>query len=610
METLSRFLLVTVLFFCLTQIIHAGAADTITLTDDPGNWFKSSKSGTSVSIIKLGQSIDFKISNCCTNTRHTVTLLIKPENSDLALDQDHSKNGTISATFNIPGVYVFICKVHPYMTGVVAVKDAHGNIPDVTSGSLPFIGSLGVTSLPAGTVLSVLRTIAATDADKESKWEIYGTADEVIPKIPGIGEVWISSQFERVTGQTDDRGVLKPGTITVVDANTFTVEREINGLTAKGLWNNPHNMWANFALDTIYNANWFGKSINKIDRETGKILQSIEVGEAPTHVVTIPVPNSSDYGLLTIPLSAENDFVKVQDGSDGLKITDKKPTGEGRNHPHAQWLTCGAGDRMIVPNVFKGMGTGGSISIIDTLSGEILKEFVQDPNDSLLNVLHMPIAAGECHVKGINKAYVANLASGYVTVIDVGAMKILKNIPVTLTPDGETGKDVLGTLQVPIQTPVSPDERFVATAVMSLTSVSRASIGSADYVAIIDTSSDEIVAHVPTPAGTHGANWGAKLGGGYYLYLTSQFSNVLTVIDPDPDGDGSGSDAAVVGTILLANGSKGAGITDGTGGQGVKPIPMTHDGWIQPTVDLVGTGALSAEVEDWINALTPEQKDP
>lgn len=84
----------------------------------------------------------------------------------------------------------------------------------------------------------------------------------------------------------------------------------------------------------------------------------------------------------------------------------------------------------------------------------------------------------------------------------------------------------------------------------------------------------------------------------------------LAVIDPDPNGDGNGSDAAVVGKILLANGSEGAGVTDGTGGQGIKPLPMTHDGWIQPTVDLVGTGALSEEVEGWINLLTPEQKNP
>jgi hypothetical protein len=145
---------------------------------------------------------------------------------------------------------------------------------------------------------------------------------------------------------------------------------------------------------------------------------------------------------------------------------------------------------------------------------------------------------------------------------------------------------------------------------MSLTTVPRATTGTADHVAIIDTQSNQIVAYVPTPAGTHGVNWGAKLGGGYYAYVTNQHANVLTVIDPDPDGNGDGADAAVVGTILLANGSEGAGVTDGTGGQGVKPLPMTHDGWMQRTVELVGTGELSGEVESWIALLTDQQKNP
>lgn len=145
---------------------------------------------------------------------------------------------------------------------------------------------------------------------------------------------------------------------------------------------------------------------------------------------------------------------------------------------------------------------------------------------------------------------------------------------------------------------------------LALTTVPASPTGSPDHVAIIDTRLNDVVAFVPTPAGTHGVNWGAKLGGGYYAYVTSQHSNALTIIDPDPDGDGDGRDAAVVGRIVLANGSPGAGATDGTGGQGVKPLPMTHDGWIQKTVALSGTGALSPEVEGWLSLLTEEQRDP
>ena len=592
-----------------TVFADSGDGDTMNLNDEPGNWFKSEKNGTSVTIINPGQHVDFVIGNKFTDTRHTVTLLVKPVSSKLKLDQAESKNGKISATFDVPGVYVIICKVHPFMTAVVAVKDAQGNIPDVTAASLPFIAGLGVPALPAATVLSVLLTVAATDADKAAKWDIRGLADQKKPSVPGVGHVWVNTQFERVKGQTNEHGVLKPGTITVVDAETFTVQSETNGLKANGLWNNPHNLWANFKLDTMYNTNWFGKWINKIDRVSGDILQSITVGEAPTHIVTIPTPGDQ-LGVLTIPLSADNDLVKVEDGPQGLKIISKSPTGDGKTHPHGHWLTCGDGDRAVVPNVFKGIGTAGSISIMDTSSGRVLKEFLQDPNDPLRNAIHMPIAVGECHVNGVHKAYVANAASGFVTVINVDTWQILAQIPVTKTPDGQLGQNILSTLQVPIQVPVSPDERFVAVAVLSLTNVRTAQRPSPDHVAIIDTHTDQVVAFVPSPLGTHGANWGAKLGGGYYAHVTAQFANVLTVVDPDPNGDGSGQDAAAVGTIILANGSAGAGVTDGTGGQGVKPLPMTHDGWIQPTVNLAGTGQLSAEVEGWIKQLTPKQKNP
>lgn len=587
------------------------AADIMSLSDEPGNWFRSQATNASLSIVNIGDKVDFRISGCCTNTRHTVTLLIKPASSTLAVDQDTSQSGKISAVFDVAGVYVFVCKVHPYMTGVVAVKDTAGNIPNVSAASLPFIGRLGQSSLPAAAVLSVLRTLAATDEEKQAKWEISGPADQFFPAIPGVGEVWVNSQFERVPGQSDASGVQKPGTITVVDAASFGVEREINGLSAQGLWNNPHNMWANFNLDTIYNTNWFGKWINKIDRASGEIRQSITVGESPTHIVTIPTPSSDQFGFLTIPLSAENDIVKVEDSpADGLQLIDKEPTGDARNHPHGHWLTCGLGDKAVVPNVFKGLGVAGSISIVDTRTGDVLKEFKQSNLDPLRKVLNMPIAAGSCHVRGVQKAYISNAFSGFVTVLDVDKRKILKNIPVTLTPDGQTGQDILSTLQVPIQPPVSPDGRFAAIAVLSLTTVPRANTKSADHVAIIDTLTDTVVAFLPSPAGTHGANWGAKRGGGYYLYVTSQFANVLDVIDPDPNNDGIGTDAKTVGRILLANGSTGAGLTDGTGGQGVKPIPMVHDGWIQPTVAKAGSGELSAEVEEWISQLTLQQKNP
>ena len=102
----STTLALLVLSAVVPSSVHAdgGAVDTMSLTDEPGNWFKSAVTGTPFTAIRAGQRVDFKINNCCTITRHTVTLLMKPAGSRVVLDQDSSQNGTLSATFDVPGV--------------------------------------------------------------------------------------------------------------------------------------------------------------------------------------------------------------------------------------------------------------------------------------------------------------------------------------------------------------------------------------------------------------------------------------------------------------------------------------------------------------------------
>ena len=83
----------------------------------------------------------------------------------------------------------------------------------------------------------------------------------------------------------------------------------------------------------------------------------------------------------------------------------------------------------------------------------------------------------------------------------------------------------------------------------------------------------------------------------------------MTVIDVDPAGAGVGTSAHVVGRVLLANGSPGGPrVTDGTGGQGIEPLPTVYDGWIQEHV--AHFAEEDAEVQSWILQLTPCQKNP
>lgn len=587
--------------------------DVMDLTDEPGNWFRSQKNGSPLSVVPVGGRVDF-VAGKLTNTRHTATLVNKPPASKLAVDQDDSRSGGIaSAEFDVPGVYLFLCKVHPYMTGVVAVTDAAGNIPDVTAEQLPFIGHLGAASLPATSVLGVMPAVASTDDDKNKKWDIGVTTPTFKPATPGVGEVWIDTQFESVSGQTDSAGVAKPGTISVVDAATWNVEREVDGLDpqAQFRWNNPHNMWADTLLRTVYNGHWFGRWHNKIARATGDVLTTVEVGHAPTHTVTNPNEASSHFEDFTLPLSADNKFLELEDPAFGSlqKIIDSDPTGVGRNHPHGQWTTSD-GQKDVFPNVFKGLGTQGSVSIVSEPGHKIVREFTAP-------AMQMPVATGVQPVSRGNKAYVANIVSGQVSVVDLKTNSHIKDIPVTLTPSCKSGPqfDIFDTLQAPIQLPVSPDGRFVGVAVLSLSTVARPCTGSSDHIAIIDTATDKVVKFlgVPTEAGkangAHGANFGAKLGGGYYLHVASQFSNKLTVVDIDPNNDGSAADAAVAGRVFLANMVPGGPrTTDGVGGQGIKPLPNVYDGWVQDTV--ARTAQTDSEVKGWISKLTACQKNP
>jgi hypothetical protein len=97
--------------------------------------------------------------------------------------------------------------------------------------------------------------------------------------------------------------------------------------------------------------------------------------------------------------------------------------------------------------------------------------------------------------------------------------------------------------------------------------------------------------------------FGAKKGGGYYAYVASKFSNRLLIVDPDPNGDGDPADAKIAGSVSLVRTSSTA-LDDtvignaGMGGQGILPIPVVYNGWVQklpPT---------------WKNQLTPSQQNP
>jgi hypothetical protein len=136
---------------------------------------------------------------------------------------------------------------------------------------------------------------------------------------------------------------------------------------------------------------------------------------------------------------------------------------------------------------------------------------------------------------------------------------------------------------LPIQTPVSPDGKFVVSG-NTLTAT----------ISVIDTSTDTPVAILPCSAGCYGVNFGAKKGGGYHAYVSSKYSNDLIVIDIDPT---SSTHLKEVGRVLLVDegdlnqdgkqnrfSDDSVALKDGyagMGGQGVLPIPLVCNGWVQ-----------------------------
>ncbi|HEY9416838.1 MAG TPA: copper oxidase, partial [Pseudonocardia sp.] len=126
-----------------------------------------------------------------------------------------------------------------------------------------------------------------------------------------------------------------------------------------------------------------------------------------------------------------------------------------------------------------------------------------------------------------------------------------------------------------IQLPVSPDGK----ALLAVNTLSQT-------VNVIDPKTHKLIKDLPCNAGCHGANFGAKEGGGYYAYVSNKFSNAMQVIDVDPNNDGDISDAAIAGQLTLGPTSDTKMDDElvahpGVGGQGVLALPLVYNGWSQ-----------------------------
>ncbi len=584
----------------ILSVNNAAAGDNeveFKLTDNPGRWFDTGKAvagNRSIAIAKPGVRVKFSGDS---NTVHTRTSLIFPTGAAGMPHNDtkHSDGGD-DVTLTTPGLYVFFCSIHPYMFGAVIVDDPKTTGLDLGS-SISLINGITVPS-SSDLATRLLRTffIATNPANwqdyaSNKPWHVtypdvdvrvdsgvvnlpavlnarYGNDIQLAahenPKTPAVGEVWVATQFETTSGKE------KPGTVSAVDGSSWQVRRKV-ALPSIDM-NNPHNMWTDKDQNVIYVTQWFDDKLTVYDRETGKLIRNVSVGESPAHVMTL-----TDSDRLHVTNNGDDQTGSVMELAP-LATEVLREVDIGRGNPHAHWMSHD-GKTMVTANALFDDSTQynfhtNSIEAIVPVGGPFSH----------------PLAAGM--MPDASKYYVANLLDSTIAVVNMDTHQVTKHInlienydPVTGTISGPVGA-------LPIQTPVSPDGKNMVTA-NTLTGT----------ITIVDTSTDEVVAMLPCDPGCHGVQYGAKKGGGYYAYVASKFSNRLLVVDPDPNGDGDPSDAKIAGAVGLFSASttlkddtvKG---NPGMGGQGVLPIPLVYNGWVQN---------LPAS---WSNQLTPAQRNP
>ena len=549
-------------------------------TDQPGSWFKNVAgpiAGTqSLAVAAPGVQVRFKGDS---NAVHTVTSLIFPTSAaGMPFDSGTLQNNQqVKVTLKTPGLYVFTCKIHPYMFAAVIVDDPATTGLDLGE-SITLINGITVpTSSDLATRLLRTFFIATNPSNWQdhslSAWHItYPNVDVRItggavvnlpavlnarygndlpmaapfnPSTPGVGEVWVDTQFE-LTRKKD-----KPGTATNVNATSWQPVRKV-ALPQIDM-NNPHNMWTDQNQTLIYQTQWFDFRLTTFNRTTGKLLHDVEVGPDPSHVMT-----RTDTDHLHVALDGESSslaVVQLVPGGGSIERLIDIDAG----HPHAHWMGHD-GKTMVTPNTFSDTST--------------IFDFNTDSVRALVHTTGaLPIATGM--MPDDSKYYVDNFLDSTVDVINTSTGAITKTINLLANYDPITGAVSGPVGGLPIQTPVSPDGKVMVTANI-LT----------DTITLIDTKTDTLAAMLLCDAGCHGVQWGAKQGGGYYAYVSSQFSNTLAVVDPDPDGSGDLTHAKVVGRILLKT-QPGTAVDDqivgldGMGGQGVLPIPVVYNGWVQ-----------------------------
>ena len=616
------------------------------VTDVPGHWFDTGADipgvpGTrSLAIVTPGTKINF-LQNIngvpVAESKHTVTSLIWPSTAGAAekIDQDAANQDNHSRTLTTPGLYVFVCKLHPYMLGGVIV-DSDGAAPfdigekltllvkrevtDVANLTFDSNSNLGLRALrafflvtnpsnwkdytkvgqdykPVYPIVPVVVTGGVVVEDLNELLQPTFDGEPITaqkkPLIKGIGEIWVDTQFEL----SEKKGPSFPGTMTVLSATSWDVKRKIALPDQK--MNNGHNFWPSHDQKQIYQTEWHGNSLFVINRLNGKFLQEIDLVNGsevaskgikchdPAHVMTrvdtqqVHTGCNGDDGVLELN-RLPNGLLEVN-RLISMQQFPNDPTKNKQTQPHAHWMGFD-GRHMVTPNSnsadstlyeFTGLTTGQVLGKNETGAVSIASGMMPDSSKYYVtNYLGHSISVMNGPVTLTSYTGIGGLkgAGPYAPGEKIKDINLLQGYdPKT----GCTAACVDGLIGgFPVQIPVSPDGKFAITG---------NTLGGT--ISIVDTATDTLVRLIPCDPGCHGVQFGAKKGGGYYAYITPKFANRLIVLDYDPNNDGDVDDAVIAGAVVLVkdNVPKDDKIVGnkGFGAQGVTPVPNVYNGWVQ-----------------------------
>jgi DNA-binding beta-propeller fold protein YncE len=591
------------------------------LSDQPAYWYDNGRAdlegilhtrSLSAAVAGVPTKVKFEIGEPYTSQTHTVSSIVWPVGAKgVPFIQQGSFAGETEFELSTPGLYVFQCRVHPYMLGAVVNDDPTTPGADLGK-TVHWIDGTDMPTASDEILYIVSKFFIVTEP---ANWQYYSPDHPVVwdpqfpkapvltynadgspnlipnlndffhekyhlpqtlnpptkPDVQGVGDVLVDTQFEKSAGKD------KPGSITSFDTSTWEMDRKM--FLPSIDMNNPHNMGLSRDQKTLFQSQWFSNKLTAIDLATGKELHSTEVGPSPSHVMRRPGTDT-----LIVPNNGGNRIVELDPtGSKVIKSYFTQAPGQDPAFPHAHWVSFD-GKHVVTPN-----SNESNASLFDL---------------SVPSMVHPVSGAFPVATSMTNdgkRAYVANLLDHTIRCLSIEA-------PACPTPDGSikdaytidlrehynkiTGESNGPYALSPIQLPISPDDHYMLV------------VGTfSGNVLEIDMKTNTIAKSYPCGPGCHGINFGAKKGGGYLGYVSVKFANVAWVIDGDPNSDGDLSDGRLTGGVITSGAA--TKINDdtpssqfGQGGQGVWAYPEVYNGWVQELPD------------EWKSQLTCQQQNP